>query len=89
VVAVQIPAPIFAAPVFAAAESASSRAASRSALYFRPDSIVVLAKPGFAVYLPAVQQRQAMFRHFFAAPDFLAMLRFWDASRVASGSAVW
>jgi hypothetical protein len=89
VVAVQIPAPIFAAPVFAAAESASSRAASRSALYFRPDSIVVLAKSGFAVYLAAVQQRQAMFRHFFAAPDFLAMLRLWEASRIASGPAVW
>jgi hypothetical protein len=30
-----------------------------------------------------------MFRHFFAAPDFLAMLRFWETSRAESGVAVW
>jgi hypothetical protein len=30
-----------------------------------------------------------MFRHFFAAPDFLALLRFWDGSRLVSGHAVW
>ncbi len=30
-----------------------------------------------------------MFRHFFAAPDFLTLLRFWDESRTASHLAVW
>jgi hypothetical protein len=49
----------------------------------------MLAKRGVAVYLPAIQQCQVMFRHFFAAPDFLAMLRFWEASRSGAGPAVW
>jgi hypothetical protein len=30
-----------------------------------------------------------MLRHFFAAPDFLALLRFWDSVRAAAGVAVW
>ena len=30
-----------------------------------------------------------MLRHFFAAPDFLALLRFWDSVRTLSGVAVW
>jgi hypothetical protein len=30
-----------------------------------------------------------MLRHFFAAPDFLALLRFWDSVRAPSGAAVW
>ena len=30
-----------------------------------------------------------MLRHFFAAPDFLALLRFWNDSRSESGPAVW
>jgi len=30
-----------------------------------------------------------MLRHFFAAPDFLALLRFWDSVRASSGIAVW
>jgi hypothetical protein len=30
-----------------------------------------------------------MFRHFFAAPDFLTMLRFWETSRTGAGPAVW
>src|SRR5258708_12303279 len=30
-----------------------------------------------------------MLRHFSAAPDFLALLRFWDSVRAASGVAVW
>jgi hypothetical protein len=30
-----------------------------------------------------------MLRHFFAAPDFLALLRFWDGLRAPSGVAVW
>lgn len=30
-----------------------------------------------------------MLRHFFAAPDFLALLRFWDSLRAPSGVAVW
>jgi len=30
-----------------------------------------------------------MLRHFFSAPDFLNLLRFWDASRTTSGCAVW
>jgi hypothetical protein len=30
-----------------------------------------------------------MLRHFFSAPDFLGLLRFWDRSRTASGCAVW
>ena len=29
-----------------------------------------------------------MLRHFFSAPDFLNLLRFWDGSRTASGGAV-
>lgn len=30
-----------------------------------------------------------MLRHFFSAPDFLNLLRFWDQSRTASGCPVW
>jgi hypothetical protein len=30
-----------------------------------------------------------MLRHFFAAPDFLALLHFWDSVRAPSGVAVW
>ncbi len=30
-----------------------------------------------------------MLHNFFAAPDFLALLRFWDRVRAASGVAVW
>jgi hypothetical protein len=30
-----------------------------------------------------------MLRHFFAEPDFLTLLRFWNDSRTASGRALW
>src|SRR5258708_22958662 len=30
-----------------------------------------------------------MLHNFFAAPDFIALLRFWDRVRAASGVAVW
>ncbi|HEX3500557.1 MAG TPA: hypothetical protein VHT04_14660 [Stellaceae bacterium] len=30
-----------------------------------------------------------MLRHFFAAPDFFSLLRFWDANRAPSGLVAW